>query len=139
MSQEQAQQLMYQLQILEAYLADLIQRENSLVTLLRDLASSIESLKGISEKTESETLAPLGVGVYVKTKILSNDKVVLNIGAGVAIEKDRDSATNFLESRIKEIEIALQDTESRKQDIAIKLEQGKAELRKLLEAPSKES
>lgn len=138
MSEEQAQQLMYQLQILESYLTDLIQRETTLVTLLRDLASSIESIKGIGDKTESETLISLGVGTYVKTKIFSNDKVILNLGAGVAIEKDRDSAINFLESRIKEIEIALQDTEARKQDIAMKLEQGKTELRKLLDTTAKE-
>ena len=39
--------------------------------------------------------------------IQSKDKVIINIGSGVAIEKDQSSATNWLESRLKELEIAL--------------------------------
>ena len=77
------------------------------------------------------------MGTFVKSKILSEDKIVLNVGAGIAIEKDKDSAINFLESRIKEIEVAMQESMAQKQNIAAQLEQGKAEMNRLAESVSK--
>ncbi len=136
MSEQEAQQLMYQMQMLENYFANFTQRENALINVLKDTASAIESIKGISEKKESETLVQVGTGIFVKTKISSNDKIFLNIGAGVSIEKDKDSAINFLESRIKEIEVALNETAAQKQEVALKLEQGKAEMNRMAESVS---
>ena len=137
MSEDQAQQLMHQMQVLESYFADFAQRENTLLNVLKDTTLAIESIKGIGEKTESDTLVPLGMGTFVKTKISSNDKIVLNVGAGVAIEKDREAAINVLESRIKEIEVALNETAAQKQEVAAKLEQGKAEMNRIAESISK--
>jgi len=137
MSEEQAQQLMHQMQMLESYFTELSQRENSLLNVFKDATSAIETIKGTSKKSESDTLIPIGMGTFIKTKILSGEKIVLNVGAGVAIEKDKDSAINFLESRIKEIEVALQDTAAKKQDVASKLEQGKAEMNRFIESGSK--
>ncbi len=137
MSEDQAQQLMHQMQVLESYFADFAQRENTLLNVLKDTTLAIESIKGIGEKTESDTLVPLGMGTFVKTKISSNDKIVLNVGAGVAIEKDKEAAINVLESRIKEIEVALNETAAQKQEVAAKLEQGKAEMNRIAESISK--
>lgn len=134
MSEEQAQQLLYQMQVLESYMAELTQRENTLVNVLNDTTSAIESLKAIATKKEHDTLMSVGMGTFVKTKISSDDKIILNVGAGVAIEKTRDNAINFLESRIKEIEVAIQDATSKKEEIASKLEQGKVELNRLVES-----
>ena len=137
MSEEQAQQLMHQMQMLESYFAELSQRENSLLNVFNEATYAIESIKGIGEKSESDTLIPIGMGTFIKTKISSGEKIVLNVGAGVAIEKDKDTAINFLESRIKEIQVALQDTATNKQDVASKLQQGKAEMNRFIELSSK--
>ena len=133
MSEEQAQQLLQQMQMLESYFADLSQRENTLISVLRESSSAIESLKTLGEKPESSALVPIGMGTFVKTKISSSEKYVVNIGAGVAIEKDKDSAINFLESRLKEVEVALQDVGAKKQEAAARLEQGKQEINKLMQ------
>ncbi|MCH8832986.1 MAG: prefoldin subunit alpha [Thaumarchaeota archaeon] len=137
MSEEHTQQLLYQIQMFESYFAELSQRENSLLNVFKDATSAIESINGIGEKSESDTLIPIGMGTFIKTKISSGEKIVLNVGAGVAIEKDKDSAINFLELRIKEIQVALQDTATKKQDVASKLEQGKAEMNRFIESGSK--
>ncbi|MFQ5476304.1 MAG: prefoldin subunit alpha [Nitrosopumilus sp.] len=136
MSEEQAQQLMQQMQMLETYFSDLSQREGTFLNVLREATAAIESIKSLSQKPESETLVPIGMGTYVPTKILPNNKIVLNIGAGVAVEKDFPSAINYLEARIKEIEIALQDTSAKKQDAAARLEQGKGQINQLMQAES---
>ena len=136
MSEEQAEQLMQQMQMLETYFSDLSKREGTFLNILREAIASIESIKSLAQKPESETLVPIGMGTYVPTKISSNTKIVMNIGAGIAVEKDFSSAINYLEARIKEIEVALQDTAAKKQDAAGRLEQGKAQINQLMQSAS---
>jgi len=136
MSEEQAQQLMQQMQMLETYFSDLSQREGTFLNVLREATAAIESIKSLSQKSDSDTLVPIGMGTYVPTKISSNNKIILNIGAGVAVEKDFPSTINYLEARIKEIEIALQDTSAKKQDAAARLEQGRGQINQLMQSES---
>ncbi|MDC4230986.1 MAG: prefoldin subunit alpha [Nitrosopumilus sp.] len=134
MSEEQAQQLMQQMQMLETYFSDLSQREGTFLNVLREAIAAVESIKSLNQKPESDTLVPIGMGTYVPTKISSTNKIILNIGAGIAVEKDFASAINYLEARIKEVEIALQDTTTKKQDAAARLEQGREQINQLMQA-----
>ena len=134
MSEEKTQQIMYQMQMLEAYLSELIQREGSLVSILKEAVASVESINALKETPDSKTLVPMGMGTFVKTKISSKDKIILNVGAGVAIEKSSENAVNYLESRIKEIEVALRETSMKKQETATTLEQGKQEINKIIQS-----
>jgi prefoldin alpha subunit len=136
MSEEKAQQLMQQMQMLETYFQDLSQREGTLYSVLREATAAIQSIKSLSQKSDSETLVPIGMGTFVKTKTSSNENIVLNIGAGVSLEKDPKSAINYLEARIKEIEVAIQDTSAKKHDAAAQLEQGKNQINQLIQTES---
>lgn len=138
MSEEQAQQLMQQMQMLETYFTDLSQREGTLLSVLREAISAIESIKSLRQKPNSDTLVPIGMGTYVQTKILSDDKIILNIGAGIAVEKTYDSTINYLEARIKEIEVALQDTSAKKQEVVARLEHGKEQMNQLMQETSQD-
>ena len=132
MSEEQAQQLLYQMQMMEGYLSELTQKEGTIMSIIREASSAIQSLKTIDTKTDNETLVPVGLGTFIKTKTVPNEKLILNIGAGIAIEKDKDSAINFLELRLKEMQVALQETSNQKQQISTSLEQGKQQMEQML-------
>ena len=80
----------------------------------------------------------MGMGSFVKANISSNEKLILNLGAGVAIEKDKDSAINFLEARLKEMEVALKDTSAQKQQVMANLEMGKQEFNRLMQQTQKQ-
>jgi len=134
MSEEQTQQLLYQMQMLEGYFSELTQKEESIISVIREASSAVVSLKAIDNKTDSETLVPMGLGTFVKTKLIPNQKLILNIGAGIAIEKDQNYAINFLESRLKEFQVALQDISGQKQQVSASLEQGKQQMNQLLAA-----
>ena len=134
MSDEQAQQLLYQMQMLEGYLSELSQKEATIVSVIREASSAIQSLKTIDNNTDNETLTPVGLGTFIKTKVVPNEKLILNIGAGIAVEKDKDSAINFLELRLKEMQVALQETSNQKQQISASLEQGKQQMEQMLAA-----
>ena len=133
MSEEQTQQLLYQMQMLENMFGDLTQKENSIISIIREANSAIHSIKGIDTQSESDSLVPLGLGTFVKSKVNSNEKIIINVGSGVAIEKNHNDAINYLESRLKELEIALQDTNQQRQQIAANLEQGKQQMQALMQ------
>ncbi len=134
MSEEQTQQLLYQMQMLEGYFSELMQKEQAIISVIREASSAVVSLKAIDNKTDSETLVPMGLGTFVKTKLIPNQKLILNVGAGIAIEKDQNYAINFLESRLKEFQVALQDIDGQKQQVSASLEQGKQQMNQLLAA-----
>ena len=133
MSEEQAQQLLYQMQMLENMFGELTQKESSIINIIREANSAIHSIKGISTQSESDNLVPLGLGAFMKTKVNSDEKIIMNVGSGIAIEKTHDDAINYLESRLKELEIALQDTNQQRQQIAANLEQGKQQMQNLMQ------
>lgn len=133
MSEEQAQSLLQQIQTLEAYLTDLIQREEAVIKLLQEASGGIESMAALKEDTSYETLVPIGMGTYVKATISPKEKIIVNIGAGAAIEQDKAAAMNYLEQRIKELEIALQQILAQRQEISSRLEQGQQEMNRLIQ------
>jgi prefoldin alpha subunit len=134
MSEDQAQSLLHQLQALEAYMADLLQREEAVMRLLQEATSAVDSIKSIGEDKEYETLVPVGLGTYIKAKVDANQKMIVNIGAGASIEQDKDSAINYMESRIKELEIVFQQLASQRQEVAMRLETGQQEMNKLIQS-----
>ena len=134
MSEEQAQALIQQMQALEAYMADLLQKEEAVMKLLHEATGAIESMKALNSDTQLETLVPVGIGAYVKATIQPNEKMVVNIGAGASIEQDKNSAINYVEERIKELEIVLQQLSTQKHEVAARLEQGQQQMNRILQA-----
>jgi len=133
MSEEQAQALMQQMQALEAYMSDLLQKEDAVIKLLHEATGAIESMKVLGD-TQLETLVPVGMGAYVKATIQPNEKLLVSIGAGASLEQDKNSAINYVEERIKELEIVLQQLSTQKHEVAARLEQGQQQMNRILQA-----
>ena len=123
--------------MLEGYFSELTQKEASIISIIREASYAMQSLKAIDDKVDVDSLVPLGLGTFVRGKLIPNEKLIVNVGAGVAVEKDKDSAINFLESRLKEMEVALQETTGQKQQVATSLEQGKQQMEQMMAARGK--
>ena len=119
--------------MLENNFTQLAQQENNIVNIIREANSAIQSISETKTKTESDSLVPIGMGVYIKSKIQSKDKVIIDVGSGVAVEKDQNSAINWLESRLKELEIALQNVSSQRKQVADNLEIGKQQMQNIMQ------
>ncbi len=136
MSEEQAQQLLYQMQMLESYAASLDQKEEAILSFLREAIASIDSIRGITQNPQAASLIPVGLGTYIKASITGDSKVLIDVGAGITMEKDHDSAINHLESRIKELQVALNDTATQKHEAIVRLEQLKQHMNSFMQAAS---
>ncbi len=130
--EEKLQALVTQMKMYEAYLNDILTRENSVTRLMEEGRLGIEAIKNISEEEPLEMLVPIGMGIYVQTLSSPNKKLLVNIGAGVAIEKSKNEAVTYVETRLKEVEGALRSMIAQKQELAAKMEQTRNEVNSIL-------
>jgi prefoldin alpha subunit len=66
--------------------------------------AAIEALEGAAAAPESVVLLQIGGGVSVRARILDPDRVLLNIGAEVIVERSNTAAQDYLKDRITEME-----------------------------------
>ena len=121
---------------LELYLNEVLERESTVTKLIEEARLAAYALQNISLDKENEALMPLGVGVYLKTIIPSIDRLLVNIGAGVTIEKTREDTLHYIESRIKEFEIGLNQLTEQKKQITSQLEQIQQQVNSMLRQSS---
>ncbi len=80
-------------------------RLNMTRAALTELKVSSLTLEGLEkEKKGTELFVPIGGGSYVKAKLETSKKVVVGVGANVAIEKTLKEAKEELGTRIAELE-----------------------------------
>ena len=79
-----------------------INMTNSAITELRVSNMTLEGWE--TEKKDAQLFVPIGAGSYIKAKLETANKVVVGIGADVAVEKTLKEAKEELEARIAELE-----------------------------------
>ena len=121
MTEHSINEMIQESKLLESYYNDIISKESLLHRLLEESNNSFEAIKNLSLDSDTLSLVPLGIGVYVKSTIYPIDKVLVNVGAGVIIEKNKDDAINFIEHRIKEFETAAKQLSTQKQQISYRM------------------
>ena len=92
------------------------------------------TIQNITSESEVESLMPMGLGVYVKAMVPPIKKLLVNLGAGVAIEKNRDDTLNYVESKIKEYDVAARQLESQRQEIAMRMDQLQSQINQMIRA-----
>ncbi len=66
--------------------------------------AAIESLKGLAESPDSTVLLQIGGGASVRARVPDPERVLLNIGAEVIVERSNAMAQDYLRDRITEME-----------------------------------
>ena len=90
---------------LEETVNEIQQRINMTNAALTELKVSNLTMEGLEkEKKGTELFVPIGGGSYVKAKLETSKKVVVGVGADVAVEKTVKEAKEELETRIAELE-----------------------------------
>jgi prefoldin alpha subunit len=126
--EQRINELVQQSRILEAYMNDVITRQ----VTVGNLASN--TIQNITSESDVESLMPIGIGVYVKTTVPPIKKLLINLDAGVAIEKSREDALNYVETRIKEYEVAARQLEAQRQEIAMRINQLQSQINQMIQA-----
>lgn len=85
--------------------AEAIAQQMSLTQMtLQGLERAIMAVEALASAQEGqEMLVPIGSGSFVYAKLASKERVVLNVGAGVSIEKTASEAGESLKARKAEV------------------------------------
>jgi len=130
-AQEELQRLVLELRVLESYYNELTSRETLVARAILDTRATMDALKSIPQGSDSEILVPLGAGVLMKVCSPTVDKLLLNIGAGVVVEKSKDDILRYLNERSSELETALSNISNQKVDLANKINAYRAKVNDL--------
>lgn len=126
-------QLASEIRILEGSLNTLQSRLDIVRAAISEVTLAFNTLEGMKNLTEGqETLIPVGAGSYIRTKIADSKKLVMGIGAGVAIEKDVESSVGELKSRLEEMDRAKTSIQQQLEQTASRYQQDREALEDLL-------
>jgi prefoldin alpha subunit len=134
--EQKINEMVQQSKILEAYMNDIVTKEAAAVRLMEEARLASAALQSIVDEKEVESLIPVGIGIYMRASIPHIDKLLVNVGAGVTIEKGKQDAINYIESRIKEFEVALRQLAGQKQQIEMRMAQIQGQINQMLQQAS---
>jgi prefoldin alpha subunit len=132
--EQRINELVQQSRILEAYMNDVMTRQVTVSKLMEEAHLASSTIQNITSESDVESLMPIGIGVYVKTMVPPIKKLLINLDAGVAIEKSREDALNYVETRIKEYEVAARQLEAQRQEIAMRINQLQSQINQMIQS-----
>ncbi len=130
--EQRINEMVQQSRVLEAYMNDIMTRQLTVTRFVEEARLASATIQSISSESEVESLMPVGIGVYVRTMVPPMKKLLVNLGAGVAIEKSREDALNYVESRIKEYEVAGRQLEAQRQELEMRMQQMQAQINQMM-------
>lgn len=100
-------QLASEIRILEGSIGVLQSRLDIVRGAINEVTLAYNTLEGMKKLENGEaTLIPVGAGSYIRMQVADSKKLVMGIGAGVAIEKDVESSVEELKGRLQDLDKA---------------------------------
>jgi prefoldin alpha subunit len=119
-AEETVNALVVEIRVLEGTYNELTARQNLLERALLESRAALESIRGLDGKS-SEVLTQIGGGAMLHSPPPSTDKVLINVGANVVIEKSKDEAVAMLEERSRDVEKTIVSLVGERNEIAERL------------------
>ncbi len=102
--QDQMQKTVYEINYLRAQGSELQKQIYSVQALLEENVEATKALGALSQSKGSETLVPLGAGVFARATLANSDSVLIDVGARASVEKSASEAKAVLSERRKKLE-----------------------------------
>ena len=85
--------------------AEMVQQQMAAIRMSReDCVRAIVAIDELKDADDGvETMLPIGSGSYIHAKLNKVDKVVVNVGAGISVEKTLDGAKETLTKRSEQL------------------------------------
>ena len=127
--EETFRRLVVELRILEGTAETLQSRMNLIGAALAEFRVAKTTMEGVEkEKKDAPLFVPVGGGSFVKAKLESADKMIVGIGANVAVEKPIREAKESLESRISDLEQTRTSLGQQFNQVLAKIQDGRTKL-----------
>ncbi|MBS3172656.1 prefoldin subunit alpha [Candidatus Woesearchaeota archaeon] len=90
-------------QILGQQLQQIEQQIASVDMQIIELISLKDSLIELTKVKSKKIYTPLGAGVFIESELKKVDDVLVNVGAGIVVKKDANSAAELISSQVEEL------------------------------------
>ncbi|HXW37050.1 MAG TPA: prefoldin subunit alpha [Nitrososphaerales archaeon] len=131
-TEERINSIVVETRILESTFNELSARENLLERALIENRAALEAIKSLADGKTTDVLMQVGGGTLLKSAAPSTDRVLVNLGANVVVEKSREEALAMIEGRAKELESTITTLLRQRSEIAERLEADREVLQTLL-------
>jgi len=108
--------------ILENRLEDLLKQREMVISKLIEIQNTLGSMDEI-EKSKEEILFPIGAEAYTFGKVIDKNRIMVDVGANVILEKTLKEGKQILEKRKIEIENGLGEMQKEVAEMSAALEQ----------------
>jgi len=124
--EEELRRLVAELQVLEELANSLQTRIGVIEAAITELRTAQRTLEGLEkEGVESELLIPIGGSSFITARLQSIEKIVVGVGAGVAVEKSLEDAKKSISERIATMERARDAYRARLGEVLKRLQAGR--------------
>jgi prefoldin alpha subunit len=111
MVEKELQEKLLAYRLFEVKLDGLIKQRNLVLNKLAEIDETFKTIEEIA-KQPAEILLPIGSEAHAYGKIVDSKKLIVEIGAGVALEKTVEEAKHFLSGKQKELEKVLKELQN---------------------------
>lgn len=130
--ERQLQERVLAYRILESRIDSLAKQREFLAGRLVELQTTLESI-GEIEKGGEEMLFPIGSAAYTLGKVVDKTRMIVEVGAGIALEKDFQEAREILKGRMKDIQDALVTVQRNMQETSESLQILEPEIQRMID------
>lgn len=117
-------------QILENRLKVLESRRNIILAKIREIEETLNCIDEIERSGKREILLSIGSNVYARGNLKKEEKILVELGAGIVVEKRFEEAKNFLDKKLKILESGLNSIENEMVNLSGRLNRLGEEIRK---------
>jgi prefoldin alpha subunit len=126
--------LVIELQILQETADNIQSRIGMTNAAINELQIAHNTLEGIKkEKNGSSLLMPIGGGSYIKSKLEDSKKLIVGIGANVAVEKNIGEAQEAFQTRLLRLDKVRGSLQQQLEEIATKITNTRTQFQTLSE------
>jgi prefoldin alpha subunit len=124
--------LVVEARVLESTYNELTARQNLLERALLETRAALDAITGLDANPSPEILTQIGGGAMLRSPPPSTDKVLVNVGSGIVIEKPREEAKALLDERNREVEKTILSLANQRNEIAERINSDRQVLNTLL-------
>jgi prefoldin alpha subunit len=126
-------QLASEIRILEGSIGVLQSRLDIVRAAINEVTLAYNTLEGLKKLQNGEdTLIPVGAGSYIRMQLADSKKLIMGIGAGVAVEKDVEGSVEELKGRLQDLDKARTSIQQQLDQTATRYQQDREALEELL-------
>lgn len=102
--EKQAQEMYMEYQMLDQHIKKMQAQLEAITNQLMEATSTNNAIDELDKiKSGREIFVPISSGIFVKAAIKDTSDLLVNVGAGAVVQKDRASAKKLVQAQIEEM------------------------------------